>query len=105
MIFMMPMPPTSSEMPAIEPSTMFQIRFSSSARRSSSSGNDQSKVVFVGMALLQDLADHSRRLTDERRVSDLQSDLVQLRSFEVPTASAADRLDFAEAVLAQDSGM
>ena len=38
MMFMMPMPPTSSEMAAIEPSTMLKMRFVSSARRNSSSG-------------------------------------------------------------------
>ena len=40
--FMMPMPPTSRLMPAIEPSTMLKMRFVSSARASSSSGTTTS---------------------------------------------------------------
>ena len=50
MMFMMPMPPTSSEMPAIEPSTRLKIRLVASAFSSSSSGTVIA-VVLLGVEL------------------------------------------------------
>ena len=48
MIFIMPMPPTNNEMPAMDPSTRFQIRFSSSARCINSIGMTRRKSSLLG---------------------------------------------------------
>ena len=59
MMFMMPMPPTSREMAAMEPSTMLKICLVRSARLSSSRGTTISIVLLLVVAL-QDRLDGVR---------------------------------------------
>ena len=60
MMFMIPIPPTRSEMLAIEPSTRLKIRCVAAAFSSSSSGT-VIDVVFLGVELAEQAVERVRR--------------------------------------------
>ena len=83
MMFMMPMPPTSSEIDAIATMTISKMRCVRRCSASSSAGNDHAEVAGAAVRDVEQSADQRRRAGDVGVGAQLQVhavDLVLLRS-------------------------